>query len=303
MKKEGFFMRRTLLTTTLVALAIPSVALAGPTFSQICTSDYSDWKLHDPMISMGSQPGFQQGCGDFYTEMKSFGTQLFYWGTGAGEIHGLEEGNYWEQQVERNDIVLWAGHSGAWSFEGSDLTGQYYIDDALSKNMKLGNGSPGVSILGLWGCATLAPYARSNGPTFDPAHPEDCKCVPGNESFWGSKTAVYPAAEDLWPRWSTTMQAGLRMIVGGWDVYHDTRSIGDKFGKYLAAGNLVWDAWRNASLESGAGNTTPAVVAGGTDQTDCFKRIDNMTAKNFNNGSFPRRTGSSMAYMCWAVAW
>src|SRR5207344_3406896 len=126
---------------------------------------------------------------------------VFYWGTSTGEIHAFEEGNnnnYWEQQAERNDILLWAGHSGAWSFEGADLAGQYNGDEALSKNMKLGNGSPGVSILALWGCSTLAPYARSSGAG---ATAHDCKCKPGNESFWGTKTAVYPAAEDLWPRW------------------------------------------------------------------------------------------------------
>lgn len=274
-------------------LLLASQGRADVKYGMICTQS-SQPTPSKPDGWLGPYADLWAGCTEFHQALDPSGTRRFYWDSRHGEHHGFEEDSPWESDIESTDLALIVGHGGAWSRMGADIAGYRISDEVFSKKMRLGDEGLGLSIFAIFACSTLAPYAADAGQR------------PGPEDWWGNAVRFYHAEEDIAARWWKAMQGGLRIIVGSWDVmYTDCgRASVRNFGRNLAAGTGVWEAWRKASMDA-CSNQNPAVVASGTSRSNCLSRLNGIKLTNFNSYARlcddPQRCSAQMTDMCWTV--
>jgi len=223
----------------------------------------------------------------FSSQVSSIGTELFRYSL-EGSIGPafLEEAYDGPTKAESVDLIMIATHTGS---QGTDDHGNPTVQIAgkdwpsrgannkmgvaWSSKMNLGNEGKGLSILAIVGCGATAWYP----------HPA------GN----GYEYAVFGSFRQ---RWTSAFSGGLRIVLGNWDQGYDTKTKGDKFGKYVKAGLTLKDAWRRSDWESDQRIDT-SIVSMALNQDECFDRLNNMTIANYP--SYPRRRGADAAgYAC-----
>jgi len=127
----------------------------------------------------------------------------------------------------------------------------------------------------------------------------------GDDSVGLSIFATY-ACESMegdaytWTRWGNAFAGGLRIglgtpapAAGGGGM----APLGNLFADALQAGVWIGGAWFTALTGPYSANPASA-MATGTDNTDCWNRLNNMTWQNFKNASYPRRRDGSIGVWC-----
>ncbi len=229
------------------------------------------------------------------------GVTAFDWHTYYGEIHALETRfPLWEHNfVDNTDITLAVGHANAGD-SGYQLADYWTGDRAMGYQMLLGQpGStgPGLSVLSLYTCYAITPYAVCG--TNDGCPPGVPATTTTEPSPFPTYKYEYHVTNDPWTRWSKAMAGGLRMITGSWQEFSTTSSPTTipNYGTYLKT-QPVAAAWRQASFDA-ASNSTPAVLTTEANSSACAAKITNMSLNNTNNINTYAREYSNPGAWCW----
>lgn len=105
-----------------------------------------------------------------------------------------------------------------------------------------------------------------------------------------------------WNRWDSVFSGGLRMALGSHGTLYSTsadRDAAKVFAQYLNAGYSFKTAWAAGFDLTGTNNQDVAVMATGTNATDCATRRDNLSWDNFSFAAYPRLTTSIGAWCGW----
>jgi len=102
-------------------------------------------------------------------------------------------------------------------------------------------------------------------------------------------------------RWLPVMAGGLRYVTGSHDTVYDsywTDGSAESFANNMAHSHSIRSSWLDGLWNLFVKNDA-AVMTVGTNASDCFNRLGNMTAQN--RLGFPRRRDGAIGYMCWTT--
>ncbi len=198
-------------------------------------------------------------CAWFNDELNDTDTEVFYY-----NLHGAKPyiENSSDQYLSETVNLLYVNtHGGAWSD-----TAAYAMwnngQDAFTKNMRLGDESTGLGMLSTYSCDTLK---------------HDDKLI---------------------TRWDDAMRGGLRYVSGSFDTVYDgvtTNEQGEVYADELQHQSTFKYAWRD-SIDDFWTDEDPAVLATGTNSSNCSSRKNNMRWQNYT--SYGRLRDSAIGYYC-----
>jgi hypothetical protein len=202
-------------------------------------------------------------CANFNSAMNDLSPQSFYW-----SMHGVA--SLWEDSEDQADdggldtvdLVFISTHGGAWT--NPDVATQTMWDQdtrTLSTDWRLGDESRGLSLYATHSCETLM------------------------------------RDEHILDRWTSVFDGGLRMVVGSHgDLYTDTGD-GQRFANNMKSGQLIKDAWANA-LHGGSPDQDAAVLTTGSDENNCWARMNSINWSNLTSTNTPRLQDNAWQYWC-----
>jgi len=102
-------------------------------------------------------------------------------------------------------------------------------------------------------------------------------------------------------RWLPVMRGGLRYVTGSYNTIYDswwTEGAGESFANNMAHAHSIRSSWFDGFWNLFIKNDV-AVMTVGSNSSECFNRLGNMTAQN--RLGFPRRKDGAIGYMCWTT--
>lgn len=200
-------------------------------------------------------------CNSFNNELDDTDTKVFYYNLHGAKSHLEESGD--SGDTDAVNLMYINTHGGV-----SSTASRYAMWDdgvrAYTTSMRLGDDSYGLSIFASYACHT--------------AYRDD-----GN----------------FWTRWYPAFAGGLKYLVGshdtinnGWTLYEN----GEDFADELQSSAVIKYAWRDGCYDTW---TDQDLAAGtfGTNESDCWNRLNNMKWQNYASG-FARIRDSQITHWC-----
>jgi len=206
-------------------------------------------------------PYVWERCAYFNNELDDTDTKVFYYSlVGAKPTWENTSDQYYLDNV---DLFYGSTHGGAWST--ASVWAMYDQNQlAYSSSMRLGDEANRLSIFSTYSCETL--------------------------KFNDGK---------LWLRMGPIFRGGLRYATGSYDTFWDgltTDETGEDYADNLQAGYSIKYSWSDGNSDWWVDNDI-AVMATGTNSTNCFSRLDGMTWRNFT--AYPRLMDAQIGYYCY----
>ncbi len=238
-----------------------SAASTMARFGTYCQENYqSGWQV--------SLSYMNERCNYFNDELDDTDYEAFYFNL-SGKKYYLEQ--YGDHQADLKapddvDLLYMGTHGGAQTY--SSIYAMYDVNQfAYTSNMRLGDSAwwgGGLAILATYSCQTL-------------------KVSDGG----------------LVTRWGSVLRGGLKMAVGSHDTLWDgltTDETGEDFADDLQHGYSIEYSWYDGNTDWYFDQDT-AVVATGTNSTNCSSRKDQMTWQSY--GNYPFLRDANIGWTCW----
>lgn len=250
--------------TLLVFGATITDAQAVARFGAYCTESYeNNWR--------DTLPYSWSRCNGFSNELDDTDTKVFYYNLEGKEYYLESYGDHQPNNDSADDVDLLFinTHGGAWTDPMTSTLTMWNQDmRAYSTDMRLGDSAwwgGGLAVLATYACETL-------------------KMNDGN----------------LVNRLAPMLRGGLKMALGSHDKLYSgstTDECGEDFADDLQSSMTFKNSWKSA-LSDWYTAQDVAVVATGTNSSDCTSRMDNMKWQNY--GGYPFIRDNSIGYTCWS---
>jgi hypothetical protein len=207
-------------------------------------------------------------CSMFRSQLNNTDTDVFYFNLNGAKPFIEQGGDHQPdlKAIDDVDLMYMMTHGGATT---TDARWTMWNDStrAMSSNMRLGDSA--------WWGGGLAIYAQYS-----------CKTMKSLDNL-------------LVNRWGPVLRGGLKLVLGSHDILWDgerTDECGEAFAENIQYQQSFRTAWRDALYDTFLFQDI-AVMATGTDSSNCSSRKNNMKWQNF--GSHPFIRDGSIGITCW----